>query len=141
MKMDKKGSTAEVCTTQCSLSIAQKLQLSALSSRQTTFVGAAHLFGILAEKSRLHILAALRGGSELCVCEIAAVLGSSTSVASHHLRLMKDAGVLANRSDGKLVYYRIVDRRVESLLETAMVSDIESIHQQPSEHIVPLASK
>jgi hypothetical protein len=42
---------------------------------------------------------------------------------------MKDAGVLANRSEGKLVYYRIADSRVEALLATALDGDVESLER------------
>lgn len=78
---------------------------------------AACLFGVLAERSRILILRALKGGQELCVCEVAALLDSSTAAVSHHLRKMKDAGVLTNRSEGKLVYYSVKDTRVEALLD------------------------
>ncbi len=106
----------DFCSTQCEVRPPASVEIPRLSEPQLSFSQAAELFSVFAEKSRLRILYALRSRSELCVCEIACLLESSTSVASHHLRMMKDAGVLANRSEGKLVYYRLVDPQVEALL-------------------------
>lgn len=52
------------------------------------------LFTALADKSRLKILHALKARQELCVCDIAEVLGVQVSVASHHLRKLRDLKVL-----------------------------------------------
>ena len=75
------------------------------------------LFFVLSDKSRIQIIQAMKDGQEPCVCDVAALLETSTAAVSHHLRKMKDLGVLSNRSEGKLVYYRVRDKRVEQLLE------------------------
>ena len=65
------------------------------------------LLSSLADRTRLRLLYALRSGKELCVCDVAHVLGISVSVASHHLRKLRDLKVLKYRSDGKMAYYSL----------------------------------
>lgn len=72
-----------------------------------TLEAAQVLFAALADKSRLKILSALQDGQELCVCDIAALLGVQTAVASHHLRKLRDLKLLQYRNEGKLVYYSL----------------------------------
>lgn len=79
------------------------------------------LFGALADRARLRILFALRDGEELCVCDVAHVLGVSISTASHHLRKLRDLRLLQYRNDGKMAYYslrnELAGRLVASTLE------------------------
>lgn len=74
------------------------------------------LFTALADKSRLKILHALKDGKELCVCDVAAVLGVQIAAASHHLRKLRDLKVLKYRNDGKLAYYSLRDQSVGEVL-------------------------
>ncbi|MCD8488085.1 MAG: metalloregulator ArsR/SmtB family transcription factor [Desertifilum sp.] len=74
------------------------------------------LFTALADRSRLKILYALQDTPELCVCDVAAVLGTQISAASHHLRKLRDLKILKYRTDGKLVYYSLRDSSVSQLL-------------------------
>jgi ArsR family transcriptional regulator len=67
---------------------------------------AARSFHALADPTRLHILDLLRGG-ERCVCELQEALGTSQSLLSFHLKTLKDAGLLADRRQGRWVYYRL----------------------------------
>ena len=57
---------------------------------------------------RLRILAMLRGG-ELCVCQMTALLDLATSTVSSHLAELKRAGLVAERKDGRWVFYRLAD--------------------------------
>ena len=65
------------------------------------------LFGALADRARLKILHSLTHAEELCVCDVAHVLGSSVSTASHHLRKLRDLKLLKYRNDGKMSYYSL----------------------------------
>ena len=56
--------------------------------------------------TRLKILLAL-AEQELCVCDVAHVLGLTVAATSHQLKLLRDRGWLAMRNDGKMVYYRL----------------------------------
>lgn len=66
----------------------------------------AELYKLLANTTRLKLLLALVQG-ELCVCDVAHVLGLSVAATSHQLKLLRDQGWLAMRADGKMVYYRL----------------------------------
>lgn len=65
----------------------------------------AELYKLLGNTTRLKILLALAQG-ELCVCDVAHVLGLTVAATSHQLKLLRDRGWLSVRNDGKMVYYR-----------------------------------
>jgi DNA-binding transcriptional ArsR family regulator len=65
------------------------------------------LFAALGDRARLKILLALQNGAELCVCDVAHVLGTTVSTASHHLRKMRDLKLVKYRSDGRMAYYSL----------------------------------
>lgn len=73
----------------------------------STLEEAETLFSALADRARLKILFALGDGEELCVCDVAHVLGVSISTASHHLRKLRDLRLLKYRNDGKMAYYSL----------------------------------
>ena len=66
----------------------------------------AELYKLLGNATRLKILLAL-AEQELCVCDVAHVLGLTVAATSHQLKLLRDRGWLAMRNDGKMVYYRL----------------------------------
>lgn len=67
---------------------------------------AAELFHALSDATRIEILLALREG-EQCVCDLTAMLESAQSRLSFHLKVLKDAGLIADRREGRWMYYRI----------------------------------
>lgn len=77
-------------------------------------------FGALADGTRLKILHALKDGEELCVCDVAHVLGMSVSAASHHLRKLRDLRILKYRNDGKMAYYSLRDPFAGDLVKRAL---------------------
>lgn len=77
-------------------------------------------FVALSDRTRLKVLYALVEGGELCVCDVAHVVGMSVSAASHHLRKLRDLRILKYRTDGKMAYYSIADRVVSRLVKQAM---------------------
>ncbi|MCK9197982.1 MAG: metalloregulator ArsR/SmtB family transcription factor [Bacilli bacterium] len=64
---------------------------------------------IIAEVNRLKILYALREG-ELCVCKIIENLGVSQSLVSHHLKILKDAGLVKDSKKGFWVFYSLTEK-------------------------------
>lgn len=78
------------------------------------------LFTALADRTRLRILHALMGAEELCVCDVAHVLGMSVASASHHLRKLRELKILKHRSDGKMAYYSLRDRFAAELVTHAL---------------------
>ena len=67
------------------------------------------VFGALSDENRLRMLLALRHG-ELCVCQLIELTSLSPSTVSKHLSILRDAGLLDSRKDGRWVYYRMADR-------------------------------
>lgn len=63
----------------------------------------------VADPTRIRIAKLLQAG-ELCVCQLTTVLGLAPATVSKHLALMKGAGLLQSRRDGKWVYYRLAER-------------------------------
>lgn len=61
----------------------------------------------MGDPTRLRIAHALHVGKELCVCDLAWIVGSSQGLVSHHLRALRSAGLAESRRDGKLVMYRL----------------------------------
>ena len=60
----------------------------------------------LSDENRLRILEVLRGG-EHCVCELQASLEMGQSLLSHHLRVLREAGLVRDRRDGRWIYYAL----------------------------------
>ncbi|MEV5839869.1 metalloregulator ArsR/SmtB family transcription factor [Nocardia sp. NPDC052112] len=61
----------------------------------------------LGDPTRLRIAHALHVGEELCVCDLAWIVGASQGLVSHHLRQLRSAGLVDSRRDKKLVMYRL----------------------------------
>ena len=75
----------------------------------------ADLFKIFGDTTRTKILFALLE-SEMCVCAIAELLGMTQSAISHQLRILKDANLVANRREGKTIYYFLSDAHVRRII-------------------------
>jgi len=76
----------------------------------------ADVFKVLADPSRVLMLEALKESGELCVLHLADAVGMSQSAVSHNLRLLRQAGLVTRRRDGRLVYYRPDDEHVTGLV-------------------------
>ncbi|MBN1811628.1 MAG: helix-turn-helix transcriptional regulator [Anaerolineae bacterium] len=74
----------------------------------------AQVFRALADPTRVRIVSAL-ARAELCVGDLAAVLGMSISAVSHQLRLLRELRVVRKRRDGKHIYYALDDEHVGDL--------------------------
>jgi DNA-binding transcriptional ArsR family regulator len=71
----------------------------------------AELFKALAHPTRLHILEAL-AREEACVCHLTTLLQQRQANVSQHLMVLREVGLVQDRKDGVLVYYRLADQRV-----------------------------
>src|SRR5690606_4212036 len=83
-------------------------------------VGVEMIFKALSDATRLKITYALTLEEELCVCDVANIIGSTTATASHHLRLLRNMGLAKYRKEGKLVFYSLKDNHVQQLVTIAM---------------------
>jgi ArsR family transcriptional regulator, lead/cadmium/zinc/bismuth-responsive transcriptional repressor len=80
----------------------------------------ASTFGLLADPTRARILHALSLAQELCVCDLAALLGITQSALSHQLRLLRGHRVVARRKVGRIVYYRLADLHVRHIFSDGL---------------------
>lgn len=80
----------------------------------------ADLFKVLGDSTRVRILYALFQ-AEMCVCDIAALLGMNQSAISHQLRVLKQARLVKYRKNGKIVYYSLEDEHVKSIFDQGLI--------------------
>jgi ArsR family transcriptional regulator len=96
-----------------------------------TFAEACKHFNALAEPIRAKILYAI-SRHEMCVCEIAKVVGASISSVSHQLRFLRGLDLVTSRKEAQLVYYRLKSDVLRSLL-TSLVGELEEWPQERRE--------
>lgn len=84
-------------------------------------------FGVLADATRARILHALSlADAELCVCDLAVLLGISQSALSHQLRILRDRDVVARSKRGRMVYYRLADEHIRHVFADGLRHAAES---------------
>ncbi|HHY25311.1 MAG TPA: winged helix-turn-helix transcriptional regulator, partial [Desulfitobacterium dehalogenans] len=74
----------------------------------------ADLFKTLGDPTRVRIMDAL-AKAEVCVCDLAELLGLSQSATSHQLRVLRSSNLVKYRREGKMVYYSLHDNHVQEL--------------------------
>ncbi|MDD6052108.1 MAG: metalloregulator ArsR/SmtB family transcription factor [Clostridiales bacterium] len=79
----------------------------------------ADLFKTFGDGTRIRILYVLLQ-AEVCVCDLARLLGMTQSAVSHQLRILKQAMLIKSRRDGKTVFYSLADDHVATLLRQGM---------------------
>jgi ArsR family transcriptional regulator, arsenate/arsenite/antimonite-responsive transcriptional repressor len=78
----------------------------------------AERFRALADPTRVAIVNRLSGAEELCVCDLTAAFELSQPTISHHLRILREAGLVESARRGTWAYYRLVPEAVEALRAT-----------------------
>ena len=81
--------------------------------------GLADTFSALGDPTRVRILDVLSHG-ELCVCDLAAVLGLSQSAVSHQLRLLRGIRLVKPRREGRIVFYSLDDQHIISIFRQTL---------------------
>ena len=97
-------------------------QLAALRGRLVGLDDAgalAETFRTLGDPTRVRMLDAL-AQSELCVCDLATLIGLSESAVSHQLRLLRNLRVVKTRREGRMVFYSLDDRHIITLFRQAL---------------------
>jgi len=79
----------------------------------------ADFFKIFGDSTRIGILWAL-SESEMCVCDICALLNMKQSAVSHQLKILKQGRIVRNRRDGKVIYYSLDDDHIRRVLNLGM---------------------
>jgi DNA-binding transcriptional ArsR family regulator len=77
------------------------------------------LFKVFSDPGRLRIIHALHK-QEMCVCDLAALLEISESAVSHQLRLLRASDIVMNRREGTILYYRLVNKRLQELIDLGL---------------------
>ena len=106
----------------CETEFVDQARVNAVRARvpDVELIGAlSDIFKALGDPTRLRIVSAL-AVKELCVCDIANLLGSSISAVSHQLRVLRNMKLVKNRKEGKMVYYSLDDECVETLLKEGL---------------------
>jgi DNA-binding transcriptional ArsR family regulator len=80
----------------------------------------ADLFKVFSDSTRVKILCALQH-SEMCVCDIASLLGMTKSAISHQLRVLRQTRLVKYRRDGKVVYYSLDDDHVGNVFAQGLL--------------------
>lgn len=91
---------------------------------EDTLFSLAELFKVFGDSTRIRILYVLFE-AEVCVCDLAKLLGMTQSAVSHQLRILKQAHLVKSRRDGKTIFYSLADEHVRTLLEQGT----EHIHE------------
>lgn len=85
---------------------------------EDVLLGLSEIFKVLGDSTRLKILLSI-SFTELCVCDISALIGVSVSAISHQLRLLKNSRLVKYRKEGKMVYYSLNDNHIKSIVNEA----------------------
>jgi DNA-binding transcriptional ArsR family regulator len=97
---------------------------------EEVFFDLADLFKVFSDSTRVRILCALRYTeeySEMCVCDIAALLGMTKSAISHQLRVLRQARLVKFRKEGKVVYYSLADEHVLNVFTQGLLHVMEEV--------------
>ena len=94
-------------------------QVQAALPQEDTLIQLADLFKVFGDGTRIRILYVLLE-AEVCVCDLATLLGMTQSAVSHQLRILKQARLIKARRDGKTVFYSLADDHVATLLKQGM---------------------
>lgn len=86
---------------------------------ENTLAELAELFRIFGDSTRVKILCLL-AGAELCVCDIARLLGMTQSAISHQLRALRQSRLVKSRREGKTIFYFLADGHVGTILAQGM---------------------
>ena len=95
-----------------------KLVRKAMKSDRT-MLHLADLFSVISDPTRVKLVFAL-AKAELCVCDLAALLGITRSGISHQLRILRGYRLVKYRKAGKLAYYSLDDEHIEGLLKAGL---------------------
>ena len=88
----------------------------AVMPKARDFKALAALYKMVSDNTRVKILFAL-SKSEMCVCDLAVLLGMTKSAISHQLKLLRLSNLVKYEKDGKIVYYSLTDDHVKEILE------------------------
>jgi len=83
----------------------------------------AMMFKALSDPARVKILSLLLNADEICACDVAAAIGKTAATASHHLKLLRDAGLVIGEKRGTWIFYRAVPARLTTIRNTLSLTE------------------
>ena len=92
----------------------------------------AELFKVFGDSTRIRILFVLFE-AEVCVCDLAQILGMTQSAISHQLRILKDANLVGRRREGKEVFYFLSDSHVRNMIAQGFIHLMEERKEEGDE--------
>jgi DNA-binding transcriptional ArsR family regulator len=92
--------------------------------------GLSRIFRVLGDETRTKLIYLL-SLEELCVCDLAEILGITVPAVSHHLRLLRAMRLVKHRRDGKSVYYSLDDDHIITLIRQAQAHYSEEKSNSP----------
>ena len=120
--------TRDVCDVQ-SVNEVQVKRVQKQMPDAATLYQVADIFATLGDPTRARIVFAL-SKAELCVCDLAVLLGMTLSAVSHQLRVLRHLGLVKYRKEGRMAYYSLDDEHASGLLTQALAHVIH-------EHVTP----
>jgi ArsR family transcriptional regulator len=106
----------------CDCNIINEKVVAAVAKRmpkEEVLLDLADFFKVFSDSTRVKILCALRQ-SEMCVCDIAALLEMTKSAISHQLRTLRQTRLVKHRRDGKVVYYSLDDDHIGNIFDQGL---------------------
>ena len=103
----------------CEITYIDRKKVSSVKKRMkpdTTMQRLSETFKVLGDTTRTKIIFAL-SQEELCVCDIANLLGTTKSAVSHQLRVLRNMKLVTYRKDGKIVFYSLDDEHIKNLFD------------------------
>jgi DNA-binding transcriptional ArsR family regulator len=132
MSMDRRPAAQDSCDVAClHPEIVREARATLLPTEEARDLAA--IFSVLSDPTRVRLVAAL-AERELCVCDLANVLGLRQSTVSHQLRLLRALRVVRFRKEGRVAYYALDDDHVTGLLRQGLdhVRESASVAAQPA---------
>ena len=111
-------SDIEICATRCIHPHTIRLVGPQMPDR-TDLDRLAEFYKLFGDSTRLGIISAL-GASEMCVCDLSALLAMKQPAVSHQLRTLKQARIIKSRRDGKVIYYSLADDHIRLVLDVGI---------------------
>ncbi|GLC89433.1 ArsR/SmtB family transcription factor [Lysinibacillus piscis] len=103
----------------CELTQVHEDAVTNVQQQMPDLAGVAKFLKALSDETRLKIAYALTVEEELCVCDVAEIIGASVATASHHLRYLKDHQLAKSQRKGKQMYYALADEHVYQIVTIA----------------------
>ncbi|MCP2519974.1 metalloregulator ArsR/SmtB family transcription factor [Candidatus Aminicenantes bacterium AC-335-A11] len=122
---EKTSSSNAVCEV-VSINKAKVDRIKKIMKPERVITSLAEIFGALSDPTRVKIIFALLK-EELCVCDLANLIGVSSSAISHQLRILRNLKIVKYRKDGKVAYYSLADKHIEDLFNQGL----EHVEESP----------